>query len=294
MAHSRQLERRRLTNKFLPRWGFIIMTGLGSATAGEIRHNVFQTQNTFLAPEINIVLYNDKDYSRKFTVDFGASNVKSPAANRHSCLSRKPVAVMNGLPFDQWDPSARPRPYGAFERSTSMAVIPAKSFVHRYYPVGFFSGMPCEITLTITDQADGQKIVNRIVVTKPSQEEDVEPDDVSVTATAESQVEDKRQLVTILVKNNAAKPVAFRLVRKMLLDCDADISDSLVKEGMEGSFVRIEKHSYAAVLTAINLRSGAVSKDCRLSAEFQAVAPLSRHHPLRQVTVPLPPERRAE
>ncbi|NHZ43735.1 hypothetical protein [Massilia aquatica] len=268
-------------------WGFAVMTVVGSAAAGEMRHQVFQTQNTFLAPEINIVLYNDKDYSRKFIVDFGDNDVKSPAAHRHSCLSRRPVAVMNGPPFDQWDPSARPRPYGAFERSTSMAMIPAKSFAHRYYPVGFFARMPCEITLTITDQADGQKIASRIVVTKPSQDEDVEPDNVSVTATAESLDEDKLRLVTILVKNNAAKPVAFRLVRKVLLDCDADISDFLVKEGMEGSFVRIEEHSYAAVLTAVTMRSGSVSKDCRLSAEFQALEQLSRRHPLRQVTVPL-------
>ncbi len=294
MRLLRKPSRLRLANKFLRWWGFIVMTVIGNATAADIRHQVFQTQNTLLAPEINIVLYNDKDYSRTFTVAFGDNDVRNPAANHQSCLSRKSVAVMNGPPFDQWDPAGRQRPYGSFERLTSMAVIPPKSFAHRYYPVGFFSGVPCEITLTITDQADGQKIASRIVVTKPSQEEDVEPDDVSVTATAESLEEDKRRLVTILVKNNAAKPVAFRLVRKMLLDCDADISDSLVREGMEGSFVRIEKHSYAAVLTAINLRSGAVSKDCRLSAEFQAVAPLSRHHPLRQVTIPLTPQRRAE
>lgn len=263
------------------------MMAMGTSTAGEIRHRVFQTQNTLLAPEINVVLYNDKARSRSFIVNFDGNDGKSPTANRPSCLQRKPVPFLNGQPFSNWDPAGSARPYAAFEQVASVAVIGAKSFAQRYYPVGFFSGMPCEVTLTLTDQSDGQTISRRIMVTKSGQAADYDPNNVSITSTVESLHQNHGRLVTILIKNSAAKPVVFRLAGKMLLRCDADISDSLVREGMEGGFVRIEEYSYAAVLTAVNMRPGPVSKECRLLTQFQAVAPLSRRHPFRLVTVPL-------
>ncbi|NHZ99629.1 hypothetical protein [Massilia sp. CCM 8734] len=284
---SRKPGRGRLTKKFLLLAGPVVFNLTGNATAGEIRSLVFQTQNSLLAPEVNIVLYNDKDYPKTFAVDFGFDEGKPRAANRQSCVLTKRGPAMNDKSLTKWEPPGIPRPYSEFERLATVAIVSAKSFVHRYYPVGLFTALPCEIDVTITDKADGKEVNSRIVISKPAQEADVEPDNVSVTSTVDSLDDDKLRLVTILVKNNAARPAAFRLVGKRLVDCNADISDSLVREGMEGSFVRIEKHSYAAILTAINMRPGPVPKDCRLSAEFQAVAPLSRHNPLRQVTVPL-------
>ena len=260
-----------------------------AARAADIRHVAFQTNNTVLGPEINLVVFNDSDQPLTVSAYFGLKGIDPASLRQRSCYVRAAAAGFKRSDLDYWDPADGLRPYSAFEQAATSAVIAPRSFVHRYYPLGLFAAFPCEATIAIRDDNKGQETISRLQLNSPAERSFRGPGDVSVDSVVEIMENRKLILATILLKNNASKPARLRLVQKSLRGCNADIHDAVVRQGMEGGFFEIAQRSYAVVQTAVQLRGNDGGKDCRLLVELDGGEGLPANSPLRRITVPLKP-----
>ncbi|NHZ43737.1 hypothetical protein [Massilia aquatica] len=258
----------------------------------QTRHLVFQSNATFLAPEVNVVLFNDKAYPVSVALDFGTRGADLDLLTDRTCYSRNRAVQFAGTRFEIFfdkDGVKRPK---LFEAQSTIAVIPPGGFAHRSIPVGFFSSLPCEILYTLRD-LPGDRRVTRQFMVKPTTDAHVQNAlDVSVDSSVENFSDKRLIFITLLFKNSANKPARFKLVRKTMLGCAADIRDGMVRQGMEGSTVEIDPVSYAATKTVIELRKRASAANCRLMVEFSAMDGTALPEHLRKITVPM--KRRGE
>ncbi|NIA00223.1 hypothetical protein [Massilia sp. CCM 8734] len=273
--------------KFLCSICLVLLSAFPTLTRAQMRHVVFQSNSTFYAPEVNVVLFNDKAHPVSVALDFGTAGANLDLLTERTCYSRNRAAQFAGSRFEALFDRDGIKRAKLFEAESTIAIIPPKSFAHRYYPVGFLSTFPCEVLFTLTD-LPGDKRVTRQFMVKPTAKahfQDVV--DVSVNSSVETFSDNKLMFITLLFRNNGNKPTHFKLMRKTLLGCAADIRDGMVRQGMEGGVVEIDPLSYAATKTVIELRKSATAENCRLIVEFAGIGGVAIPKYLQKITVPM-------
>lgn len=263
----------------------VLLCTAPALVSAQIRHLVFQSNATFIAPEVNVVLFNDGDKPVSVEFGFGTRGADLDLLTDNTCYSRNRARQFTGGRFEEFDPKKGLKRFNMLEPDLSIADIAPKSFAHRYYPVGFFSAYPCEILYILTDLPDGKIRTHQFTV-KPVLNMPAGPaKDVTVQSSVEAFSDHKRIYITLLFNNQGKQAVHLDLVRKSVTGCAADIQDGIVRQGMEGGTVEIAPNSYAAAKTVIALRKRGSPANCRLMVEYAGSGGSAVPEHLRSITV---------
>ena len=227
---------------------------------------IFESSRTENGPELNVIVYNETSKPLDISISFGVNGI-DPSQLNSNCTLKAQLRPISSSAADLT------QIYGAFEREQTFAKISPKSFAFRYYPIFSREIVPCVASVLITDLSNNLSKVYQTNISIP----EVSLPKVSANYYAEYSSENTTQDIvrtTLLLKSKEKEFSAIRVTKKSLVDCDGDISDGLIRQGMDGAFVLLPPEGIAAITTALHMRIRGDSdklKNCRLRFHIQDV-----------------------